>query len=193
MLNELKTKWKGIKYHGYSSSHIFNEFVDNAYEDFSALKRSTVLLAEETSNMIGKMARAQMSLSHKMQQLTDSERDNGTTCAADLSVSSNIEYIDSDNEVIPVASRLYHSPMYGYLSLQGNLYENFAVNTSLGSVVPDYIETNYESVSEAADSRGDDTRKALSVWNQGIWERFSLLDSDATPTQGRYYVKAATC
>lgn len=189
MIDKVKAAWNSFKYRGPSSSHDFNQFIDDSFEDFTALKRAAVTLAEETSNVVGKTSREQLALARKINELSDSVRDTGTYCYADLSDRSIVGWTDRNDTAIPLASRLHHSPVYGYISLNGTMYDVLAVRDESGFIVPDYVETAYTSTYEADAAQGDDTRRALSGWEREVWERVSLLNSDATPTQGSYFVR----
>lgn len=189
MLDAIKTSWRSFKYRGPSSSHDFNDFIDDAFDDFTALKRAAVTLSEEASNMAGKTSREQLALARKLNEMTDAAKDTGTYCYADLTDRSIVGWTDRDGTTIPLASRLHHSPLYAYVGLPGTMYDVLAVRDDKGYIVPDYVETSYVSAYEAATAQGDDLRRALSGWEKEIWERVSILDSDATPTEGSYFIK----
>lgn len=187
-MEELKANWKAFKYRGPSSSKDFNEFIDNSFIDLSNLKRETTLLYEEAANSIGKTARAHAALTNRLRTLSNTDRDTGSICYADLSIADNITYLDRYDDSIPANSRLSHNPYYGFISLPGQVMENLAVKTTQGYLVPDYIQTAWEGTYEAADVSSDDERRALNGWDESVYERVSILASSATPTEGNYYV-----
>ncbi len=189
MIGQIKSIWSGFKYRGPSSSKDFNEFIENAFEDFTSLKRASVILSEEVANMIGKTSREFLAISKKLSEIKDSELDTGSICYADLTDRSVSSFLDRNDDEIDTSVRLYHNPVYGYVSLPCVYYDYLAVRDSSGYIVPDYVNQSYESVYEASDAQGDDMRRILSGWEREIWERVSILPASDTPTSGSIYIE----
>lgn len=188
-MEPLAARWNSFKYRGPSSSKDFNVFVEDSYSDLSSLKKTAVQINDETTNGLAKVTRAQMALTKRLSELYEAQRDNGFYCYADLTKAESITFYDRDDVLIPAGSRLAHNTMYKYISLPGTISESLAFRTSSGYSVPDYIETAWEPIYEASDSTGDNRNRALSGWNEEIFERVSVLSSTATATEGYYYVK----
>lgn len=188
MIQETKTVWNNFKYKGPSSSKDFNEFIENAFSDFTSLKRMAVILAEETSNLLGKTARESMALTSRLSSLTEQQRDNGSVCYANLSDSSVVEWLDRNGDTIPASTRLHHNPIYGYISLPCTFYDYLAIKNEAGYVVPDYVDMQFESIYEANNVRGDDLKRVLSGFDKEVWERVSILNIGDTPVSGSLYI-----
>lgn len=174
-MDELSTEVYGFDFRGPASSEVLNEFAENLQQDLTSLLAASLTLKADFELLSSQTLKQTYAISKKLKEVQD--RDDGSTCLADLTDSTVLSYVDHNDDTIATANRIEHLQQYGILVPPYYKLDRLSFSDGEKNYISDGVTVALESVNESGTLYNVPAELAIAGYSSIFYERLIACTS----------------